>query len=404
MDTRQRERLQVLAAGIISLVLMVGIARFAYTPLLPIMQQQAGLGVSDGGWLAAINYMGYLLGAVIAASVSDIVLKDRLYRLGILVALLTTVGMGLTEDLWLWALLRFFAGLSSAAGLLLGSGLVLYWLIRHDHRSELGIHFAGIGLGIAFSALAVELMLQYLDWREQWFALTLIGALMAVPAWTWLPRPTATGVTNSGVEMRDRPPARAFTRLFMLAYFCAGVGYVVTATFVVAIVDALPGLSGSGAWTFFVLGLAATPACIVWDLVARRVGDLNALNAAFALQIVGILLPVFVPGLAATLFGAVLFGGTFIGIVSLVLTIAGRFYPTRPAKMMGKMTISYGVAQIAAPAVTGLMAEYGGGYDDGLYLAAVMMAVGLVLMLVLRVGELPEALQAPRATLSDRAG
>ena len=162
----------------------------------------------------------------------------------------------------------------------------------------------------------------------------------------------------------------------MLAYFCAGVGYVVSATFIVAIVDQLPGLEGKGAWTFMVLGLAAAPACIIWDLIARRIGDLKALFSAFLLQILGILLPVIEPSLLMSMLGAALFGGTFIGIVSLVLTMAGRYYPTRPAKMMGKMTISYGVAQILAPAITGLLAEGSGHYNGGLYLAAGVMAVG----------------------------
>lgn len=377
-------RLKVLGAGIISLVLMLGIARFAYTPLLPLMQQQAGLGTAEGGWLAAINYMGYLCGAVIASLVSDIMLKDRLYRVGLVVALVTTAGMAVTDSFWVWATMRFVAGLSSAAGLLLGSGLVLHWLIRHDHRSELGIHFAGVGLGIAFCAVAVELMDPTFDWRGQWLLLTLVGALLAVPAWAWLPRPEAQSTTRKGTAMVDRPPGSGFLRLFMAAYFCAGVGYVVSATFIVAIVDQLPGMLGKGSWTFMVIGLAAAPACVFWDLVARRVGDLNALVAAFALQIVGILLPVMAPGLLMTLLSAALFGGTFIGIVSLVLTMAGRFYPTRPAKMMGKMTIAYGVAQILAPAITGLLAEGSGTYADGLYLAAVLMALGTLLMLVLR--------------------
>ncbi|MCP4992321.1 MAG: YbfB/YjiJ family MFS transporter, partial [Gammaproteobacteria bacterium] len=125
----QIERLKVLSAGILSLVLVLGIARFAYTPLLPLMQQQAGLGVSAGGWLAAINYLGYLCGAITASFISDLTLKDRLYRVGLVLAVVTTAGMGLTENLWLWALLRFIAGLSSAGGLLLGSGLILNWLI-----------------------------------------------------------------------------------------------------------------------------------------------------------------------------------------------------------------------------------------------------------------------------------
>ena len=197
MTSLETERLKVLLAGIISLVLVLGVARFAYTPLLPLMQQQAGLGVAEGGWLAAINYTGYLTGAIIASLISDMFLKDRLYRIGLVLALLTTLGMTLAENLWLWAVMRFFAGLSSAAGLLLGSGLILHWLIRHDHRSELGIHFAGVGLGIAFCAIAVELMHPTYDWREQWVLLTVAGALMAIPAWFWLPRPEVQTVTRA---------------------------------------------------------------------------------------------------------------------------------------------------------------------------------------------------------------
>ncbi|MES9928742.1 MAG: YbfB/YjiJ family MFS transporter, partial [Candidatus Thiodiazotropha sp. 6PDIVS] len=376
----EHSRLKVLGAGILSLILTLGIARFSYTPLLPIMQQQAGLGVSEAGWLASINYIGYLCGAIIASLTSDLILKDRLYRLGLIVALVTTVGMGLTENFWIWSLLRFFAGLSSAAGLLLGSGLILNWLIRHDHRSELGIHFSGIGAGIALCAAVVELMRSHLDWSQQWLLLTLLGLFLLVPAWRWLPPPDTGTLTRSGKTMTDNPPTTLFLRLFMAAYFCAGVGYVVSATFIVAIVDQLPGLQGKGAWTFLLLGLAATPACIIWDLIARKTGYLNALIIAFIIQIIGILLPVVKTDLAFSLVGAILFGGTFIGIVSLVLTMAGRYFPTRPAKMMGKMTISYGMAQILAPAITGAIAAYSGDYQSGLYLAAIMMMIGTMIL------------------------
>ena len=70
------------------------------------------------------------------------------------------------------------------------------------------------------------------------------------------------------------------------------------------------------------------------------------------------------------------------------IILAGRYYPTRPAKMMGKMTISYGIAQIAAPALTGFMAEYTGGYTVGLYMAAAVMAVGTGLLIRLKAREL----------------
>ena len=384
-------QIKVLSAGIFSLMLALGIARFAYTPLLPLMQHQAGLGVAAAGWLAAINYAGYLSGALIATLISDMVLKDRLYRIGMILAIISTAMMGLSTDFTLWALSRFVAGLSSAAALMLGSGLILNWLIRHNHRSELGLHFAGIGLGIACSAAAVSLMTQWLNWREQWFALTLLGCLLVIPALRWLPPPDRSSVTRTGQKMEDAPPSTLFMKLFMFAYFCAGIGYVVSATFIVAIIDHMPGLKGNGTLVFFVIGAAAAPSCIAWDRVARRVGKLNALIAASLLQIVGIMLPVLAGGLMAALAGAVLFGGTVMGIVSLVLTMAGQYYPTRPAKMMGKMTLSYGAAQIIGPAITGWLATRLGSYSAGLYLAGGFMAVGTLLLLMLRTVEKRDA-------------
>lgn len=382
-----KDRLKVLGAGIFSLLLGLGVARFAYTPLLPLMQAQAGLGVADAGWLAAINYGGYLSGALLAALIGDLVLKDRLYRIGLLLAVASTALMGLASDPLLWALSRFVAGLSSAAAMLFGTGLILNWLIRHHHRSELGIHFAGVGLGIAGCAAAVAVMQQWLDWRQQWFALTALGALLAIPAWRWLPPPDTSGVTRSGEKLEDNPPSPLFLRVFLAAYFCAGVGYVISATFIVAIVDRLPGLAGNGTLVFLALGVAAAPACIAWDLIARRSGELNALILAALLQVAGILLPL-AGGLAAALAGAMLFGGTFIGMVSLVLTMAGRYYPTRPAKMMGKMTLSYGAAQILAPAITGwLAAGRAGDYAIGLYLAAAVMLLGSALLFALKAVE-----------------
>jgi MFS family permease len=173
----------------------------------------------------------------------------------------------------------------------------------------------------------------------------------------------------------------------MAAYFCAGFGVVVSVTFIVAIVNQLPGLNGWGNLAFLAIGIGAAPACINWDLIARRIGDLNALILAGVLQVVGILMPVLVPGFWSAMLGSLLFGGTFIGMVSLVLTMAGRYYPTMPAKMMGKMTLSYGVAQIIGPAITGLIGAKFGSYNASLYLAAGVMLLGVGLLFVLKAVE-----------------
>ncbi|MDX1391506.1 MAG: YbfB/YjiJ family MFS transporter, partial [Rheinheimera sp.] len=161
-----QQRYYVLLAGFFSQLLCLGIARFAYTPLLPLMLQQKVLDDASAGYLAAVNYLGYMAGALIAASLSNLERKDSLYRLGLLLALLSTVAMAYTENLYLWSLWRFVAGLSSACSMLIASGLIMHWLISHNLRAELGIHFAGLGFGIALSAVLVELMLSLqLDWR-----------------------------------------------------------------------------------------------------------------------------------------------------------------------------------------------------------------------------------------------
>lgn len=387
------DRYKILAAGISSLVLTLGPARFAYTPLLPVMQHQANLGIAAAGWLASINYVGYLSGAVAVSLISDLVLKDWLYRIGLILAVATTWMMGATTDFTPWAISRFLAGVSGTAGVLLGSGLILHWLIHHNHRGELGIHFAGIGLAVVVSAGAVMLMNHLcLDWRQQWYAFTAVGAVLLLPAMAWLPRPVgaraarsgAQSGTHSGHSPADSPPSPALLRLLLLAYFCAGVGYVVSATFIVAIVDHLSSRTAHGNLTFLVIGAAAAASSVLWDRIARRLGHLNTLILAAVLQIAGILLPVLTTGFAPTLIGAALFGATVIGIVSLVLTMAGRYYPTRPATMMGKMTVAYGLAQVVAPALTATLAAHLGDYRSGLYLAAAVMLIGTALLAVAR--------------------
>lgn len=392
--THNTSRIKVLVAGISSLILGLGVARFAYTPLLPIMQQQAGLGVAAAGWLAAINYAGYLSGALIASRISSLVLKDRLYRIGMVMAILSTLMMGLSTNVVVWALSRYVAGLASAAAMLLSTGLIMNWLMRHNFRSEMGIHFSGIGLGIAGCAGAVMFFTESMNWREQWFAFALLGCVLLVPALKWLPPPDTSGLTTTGEKLQDKPPSTLYLRVLMAAYFCAGFGYVVSVTFIVAIVNQLPGLAGWGNLVFLVIGIGAAPACINWDLIARRTGDLNALILAAVLQIVGILLPVLVPHLWSAILGSMLFGGTFIGMVSLVLSMAGRYYPTMPAKMMGKMTLSYGVAQILGPAATGVIGARFGSYNTGLYVAAGAMLLGTGLLFALKAVEQRDAQSA----------
>lgn len=373
-----RHAWQTITAGICALVLTVGLARFAYTPLLPVMRLDAGLTAAGGGWLATFNYLGYLAGTVLVARVGDMQLKFRFYRIGLVLAVVSTGLMGTTTDMAIWGVLRFVAGLSSTAGLLLASGLVLNWLLAHQRRPQLGLHFAGLGVGIAVSGLAAAAMADQLASSRQWIALGTLAVVFLIPAWAWMPPPAA--ISSATGANAPPPPGRRWRWLLIASYFCAGVGFVVGATFIVAILVQTPAFAGRGSWVWVLVGLTAIPSTFAWDRLSNRLGLIRALMLAYALQATSFVLPLLDGGLWAGAASAVLFGLTFAGIVSLTLTVVGRHYPHNPAKAMATLTLSYGVAQIIAPAIAGTLARDSGSYQGALVLAAIMMVIGIVLL------------------------
>lgn len=380
VSTRSLQPWQVIAGGVCGLMLTLGLARFAYTPLLPVMQAQTGLGDAAAGALAAINYAGYMSGALAVAWLDDVRWRHRFYSMGLWLALLTTAAMGLSAWWPAWALWRYIGGLCGASGMLLGSGLVLGWLMQHGRRPELGLHFMGIGLGIIFSALgAWGLGRLWTDWAAQWWAFAVLGLVFFVPAWRWRP-PVPPTQAPKATDAAAPQVSRRWLWTLLASYFGAGWGFVISATFTVAIVEREPALVGQGPWAWALVGIAATPAVFLWDRVARALGDIRALMLAFVLQILAVMLPAASSSLWAALAGAVGYGATFIGIVSLTLALVGRRSPANPGKAMARLTLSYGAAQIIAPAVTGAMAQASGSFKGGLWLTAAVMTVGLVLL------------------------
>ena len=369
---------QVLTGGICGLVLTIGLARFAYTPLLPSLQAQTGLTDAGAGGLAAINYAGYITGALATAWIDDVRWRHRLYSMGLWLAILTTAAMALTDWMPAWALWRFLGGLCGAAGMLLGSGLVLGWLMRQGRRPELGVFFMGIGLSIVVTALGSWGLAQLWPlWASQWLAMAAVGCVFLIPAWRWRP-PVPPQVA---LQSLAAPTVSKRWLLTMAAsYFASGWGFVISATFIVAMVEREPALAGKGTWAWAMVGLAALPAVFVWDRVARRIGDTRALLLAFGLQTCAIVLPVLSGSLAAALAGAVGYGATFIGIVSLTLALVGRRSPNNPGKAMARLTLSYGAAQMIAPVVAGAMAQATGTFHGALWVTAGVMVAGIALL------------------------
>lgn len=388
-----------LLAGILALIVAFGIGRFAYTPILPVMQERFALANTTVSTLASSNYLGYVLGAILAAFVPPGRWQTMLLRSSLLVAALSTGLMALSSDFSVWLALRFLAGLTSASIFVFASAVVLGELGRQRRPELSGWFYSGVGLGIVLSGLVVLLLSRLLYetsvvWWLDWACLGTLAALLVAPCWVWLPKREAVEgeaggpSPESGSARGTRGAARSSlgiplgVTLLCIAYFLEGGGYIVTGTFLPTIVEGLsgPGVLGMGTWVL--VGLAAAPSTVLWAKAASHIGQAWGLVLAYIAQALGIILPVVSSAWWSAVFSAALFGGTFMGIVALTLTYARQLVPPRRADLaLGALTAAFGIGQVLGPLVAAALAGETGGFDRALVGASAAVAAGGLLML-----------------------
>lgn len=368
----------MLAAGFLVLLVAMGIGRFAYTPLLPPMMNEYGFGADEAGLLASVNYLGYLVGAFVAAALCRAMGEMRLLMLGLSLSVLTTAGTGFSHYYPLVALFRTLAGLASGFCFVAISGMVLSALARQGRDNLAGLFYAGVGSGIVLAGLLAVPLVDYFGAAGAWMVLGLLSALLSFFAHRLLHGGRRQTLSNQTSVPAPLPRSGRFLRL-TAAYGLEGFGYIITGTFLVAAARTTFDSAGAaGVW--IVAGCAAIPSALLWSLAARRYGTLQPLVAAYVLQAIGIVLPVFFPQPAGVFIGAILFGGTFMGIVGLALASGGAMLPSARGRVIGLMTGVYGIGQIIGPSVAGVIAARTGSFDLSLMIAAAAVSAGALLL------------------------
>lgn len=383
----QPNKYTVMFGGVCALILTMGIARYAFTPMIPYMQEQTGMSESLAGWLAGWSYIGYLVGLFMVWLMRDLRLKDYFFRYGLFIAVFSTLIMALHDHRLVWYLSRFFAGISTALGFMLGTGLVLKWLIHNNQKQEMGLHFAGAGLGIIVGALIVDFAADTLvgswGWRGQWLALAGVGALLLVPAFVLMPFPKSEQIEQSVKINKADEPSKRWLTLLTVAYICAGFSNTVNVTFTSLITEYIP-LEDKGTIMWLYVGLAAAPAPFIWDRMARKIGYLNSIRAAFAVNIASNFLMTASTSYTAIFLSSIFFGFAFMGIVSLTLTIIGNKYRYRATQVMAQLTLGYCVAQILSPILAGIIAEQSGSFNLALFVVSGIMVLGMLCLSLMK--------------------
>jgi predicted MFS family arabinose efflux permease len=367
----------VAGRGAAALAAAMGVGRFVYTPILPLMQDQAGLSAAAGATLATANYAGYLAGAL-AGIVAPALARSRpALRLSLLALVASLAAMPLTVAEPVWFALRFVAGVASALVFVVAVSAMLSRLGRPAPHL-VGWGFGGVGVGIALSGLLV-LVLQATalsGWRDAWWSAAALAAVLTAGAWRLAPEPA--GAPAPARRAAGAPRTGRWFAALAVAYSLEGVGYIVAGTFLVAAISqGSPGWVGTGAWVL--VGLAVVPASAGWALLARRWSRPSLLVAALLAQAVGIALPALAGGVVAALVSAVLFGATFLGISSLALAVGAHLQLPRAVAVL---TAGYGVGQVLGPLVVAPL--LGRGYHDALLAGAAIVLAAAVAAAVLR--------------------
>lgn len=358
-----------------TLAAAVGVGRFVFTPILPLMQTQAGVTPQLGATMATANYLGYLVGAVAAILVPVLGRTALAMRLSAVSVVASLAAMPLVTSPEAWIALRGIAGGGGAIMFVAAAGTVLNGISPRS-RHLAGWAYGGVGAGITLSGAAVLLVALIGDWRIAWWAASALAAALTTLGWKLI-NPQPPDVTVPPPRKIPRPH-RWFVPL-VIAYFLEGVGYIVAGTFLVAAVTAaVPGPLGKATW--IVVGLAAIPSCVLWAWLSVRVSHPTLLTTALGLQAAGMVLAGLDLGAVAAIVAALLFGGTFMGVTTLALD-AGRHLQVPAAVAI--LSAMYAIGQTIGPvAVAPLLAD---GFHTALFAAGGVVAFSALGTILLRI-------------------
>ena len=388
----------VVCAGALTLAVAMGIGRFAFTPLLPLMMRDGLIDATVGAELAAANYLGYLAGALSAARLAGQAL--RLVWASLLAIALLTAAAGLASGELAWSLLRFGAGLASAWAMVGISSWSLSELARRGQGALGALVFGGVGGGIILAGM--------LAWvsagagaRTLWLQMAAAALLLTIGV-VGLTRGMARRIALASPS--DPTTAAAPAGLpagswpLVICYGCAGLGYILPATFLPAMARSLiddPQRFGL-AWPLF--GLAAWTSAMVSAARGRsRRGSPLRTWALCQLAIgLGAAMPLLSQSGAAIALAALLVGSTFVLVTVIGLEQARALAPGNPAPLLGRMTASFALGQIAGPllvrALSGLQLGAWGPLELGSASAATLMLATAGWLW--RLGQTPAALSA----------
>ena len=364
---------------------VLGFARFAYALLLPEMRADLGWSYATSGALNTANAVGYLIGALLATAVAGRLGARRAYVVCFVLTVLALAATAASSNVAVLLTVRTLTGVVAAVVFIIGGALVAQAGARATRARAamlLGVYFAGAGTGIAVSGAVIPPVLAHTDdaagWRVGWL---LLAGLSAIALAVCLPAVRRVGEPPQGNTLADRWPFRELLRV-CLSYVLFGAGYIAYMTFVVAFLRGEGAGAGEIGAFWVVLGTAGVLAGFAWGPVLGRLH--GGLGPALVLSVValGAALPLLSPAPWATLGSALLFGGSFLAVVTSFTSVARTKLP--PALWSGAiatLTSSFAFGQSAGPILAGTLSDGPSGVRIGMALSVALLVAACMVSL-----------------------
>ena len=373
-----------LVLSMLALMIAMSISRFAYTPILPFMQQDTSMNNQNAGLLATFNYLGYLMGAIIPVFIT---IKSKVFdlKLYVMINVISVILMGFSEHFLIWSVLRIIAGITSGTIFVVASNVALEALRMANKQSISGILYSAVGIGIFSSSIFIFLYTQAQTWKATWIILGVVALMAGIIILTSMKdNPSISKHSTSSNQNQGKALNRAFIIPFSIAYFFEGAGYIVTGTFLVALIKTIPAYADYAALSWMFVGLGAMPATLIWSLFAEKIGYKKAIYSALILQIISVGLPIFSHHMLGLIVASMLFGATFLGLTTLFMSKSQElmYHTNQKLNLVSLLTVIYSVGQMIAPMIAGVLIGDSNNYQLALTFAMILLILGFIFSVI----------------------
>lgn len=381
---------RAILAGLCASLVGIGLARFAYTPLIPALIGAHWFAASDVVFLGAANLVGYLAGALAGRPLAARLGARRTLQAMMLLASIAFFACAVPlNTAWFFGW-RFLSGLAGGIVMVLAALTILPQVAPARRGLASGAIFLGIGLGIAASGTIVPLLLDR-GLAATWAGLGVLSLLLTAASWTWWPQARAALPTASDADPDQAPaPARTGVALKLIygQYALKAVGLVPMMVFLVDYVArGLHMDTHTAALFWIVYGAGATAGPMLYGFLGDRLGIGNATRLTLALQIAAAAAMVLVHGTAALVLATFVIGTFPSGVVPLTL---GRIRHTlrhdtaAQGAAWSRATTVFALFQaLAGYAYSWIFAATGGAHRVPMLIGAVAFALALLSDLLL---------------------